>query len=383
MYAFLLLIAFVGHCVLWVSIVNRVHGVGFQRWIVDAVTHFCMVDFAVIPLAVLVATSLHNSSSTAAAFTSTPSGWYVLLCLFVSCWALVWTVFVKRHRERHGVVQSESTCVLDLHAKHGDELLAPGTVRRLVRLPGNQVLRPVLAEKELLIPRLPAPLDGLRIAHLTDLHMSGRIGIAYFRDLIEATLDAQPDLIALTGDLVEYDAQHAWVDETLLKLTAPEGVFFVLGNHDLKHDNTKLRQELSKGGLIDLGGTSDQRDIRGQRVRLVGNELPWFAPAGDPQGNGEPVDFTVALAHGPDQFRWAEQHGIDLLLAGHNHGGQIRLPLLGAVVTPSVHGTRYSGGTFRRGDTVMHVCRGIGSLAPLRFNCPPELAILTLRSERT
>ena len=91
---------------------------------------------------------------------------------------------------------------------------------------------------------------------------------------------------------------------------------------------------------------------------------------------GLPLRFL--LAHGPDQFAWAQQNDFDLVLVGHNHGGQVRLPLLGAILAPSLSGTRYAGGVFRRGNTVMHVSRGTGSHTPLRWNCPPEVALLTL-----
>jgi len=281
--------------------------------------------------------------------------------------------------ESVGVLLSHSSQTIDLREKHGDQLVAEGVPRRLSQLPGNQLLQIDLAEKELLVPRLPAELDGLRIAHLSDLHMSGRIGRAYFQEVVTLTCNAQPDLIVLTGDLVEYPAQLDWVDETIAQLAAPGGVYFVLGNHDLKTDHQRLRRMLSAAGQIDLGGECTEIEFKGQRLRLVGNELPWFHPAGDPRGDGHAVDLTIALTHSPDQFTWAERGGVDLLLAGHNHGGQVRFPLIGALLTPSVYGTRYACGSFRRDGCTMHVTRGAGSLAPLRFNCPPELPILILR----
>jgi predicted MPP superfamily phosphohydrolase len=94
------------------------------------------------------------------------------------------------------------------------------------------------------------------------------------------------------------------------------------------------------------------------------------------ESNGLPL--RILLAHGPDQFGWAQQNDFDLMLAGHNHGGQIRLPFLGAILAPSLGGTRYASGVFRRGRSVMHVSRGTGSLTPVRWNCPPEIALLIL-----
>lgn len=374
-----MLAALAGHAVLWVGIVNRVHGVGMPRWLMDGVTHACVLAFGLLPLA-WVALRWSNGLLLADPLTGGgPAAWYLVLCLLVAATGAAARVYATLHPERRGALLRHDRREIDLRQQLGPEAFAPGTPRRLATLPGNELVRPVLASKELRVPRLPAELDGYRIAHLSDLHMSGRVAMAYFQAVVDETLNTGADLIALTGDLVEFDPQHAWLDDTLLRLAAPDGVWFVLGNHDLRHDHAKLRRTLTAAGQFDLGGSAVDAELRGKRVRFVGNELPWFGPPGDPTGDGRPVDLTVCLAHGPDQFRWAQRHGADLILAGHNHGGQVRVPLLGAVVTPSIHGTRYAGGTFRRGRTVMHVSRGLGSLAPLRYNCPPELALLTLR----
>jgi predicted MPP superfamily phosphohydrolase len=85
------------------------------------------------------------------------------------------------------------------------------------------------------------------------------------------------------------------------------------------------------------------------------------------------------LAHSPDQFQWAQENDIDLMLAGHLHGGQVRLPILGAFLAPSIYGVRYAAGVFTAENTTLHVSRGVSSLMPLRFRCPPEIAILVLR----
>lgn len=374
----LLMVAAVGHCVLWVGIVNRVHGVGWPRPVVDGVTHTCMAVFAVVPIAILGSLWRWPPSGDGLLARGGPVAWYLGFALLVAVASSLARLATRIHPERARALRSAKTTPIDLGEGATQRLVAEGGPRWFAELAGNELLKPVLAEKELEVERLPAELEGLRIAHLTDLHMSGRVELPYFEQMVDATLAAEPDLIALTGDLVEFDPQHAWVESTLLRLAAPEGVWFVLGNHDLRHDNAKLRRTLTAGGLINLGSGAVEVELRGKRVRMVGNELPWFPPAGDPRGDGSPVDLTVALVHGPDQFRWAERNGIDLVLAGHNHGGQVCLPLLGPVVTPSVHGTRYAGGSFRRGRTTMHVSRGLGSLAPLRYFCPPELAVVTL-----
>jgi predicted MPP superfamily phosphohydrolase len=110
--------------------------------------------------------------------------------------------------------------------------------------------------------------------------------------------------------------------------------------------------------------------------------LPWFKPASNfdnVPNYGEPGrPLRILLSHSPDEFEWAQARDVDLVLAGHLHGGQVRLPLFGAIVSPSRYGVRYSLGVFTAGNTVMHVSRGTGSLTPLRYNCPPEISLLTL-----
>jgi predicted MPP superfamily phosphohydrolase len=89
--------------------------------------------------------------------------------------------------------------------------------------------------------------------------------------------------------------------------------------------------------------------------------------------------FRVLLAHTPDRFTWARSENFDLVLAGHTHGGQLRFPLIGPVVCPSWHGTKYACGYFYKEPTLMHVSRGTGSLFPLRLDCPPEITRLVLK----
>ena len=89
--------------------------------------------------------------------------------------------------------------------------------------------------------------------------------------------------------------------------------------------------------------------------------------------------LRILLSHSPDQLAWAREQGFQLMLAGHNHGGQIRLPMIGPIVTPSLHGVKYASGVFDESPTVMHVSRGISGDQPLRWNCPPELTRVVLK----
>jgi hypothetical protein len=286
-----------------------------------------------------------------------------------------------QHLERRGALLDNHTTREILTGSPGKSLTEPGIHTWLCRLPGNEALRVCVRERRVAIPRL-SHAAGLRIVHLTDLHMSGRIGKSYFEQVVAAANESDPDLIAVTGDLVERNKCLDWIPDTLGKLRAPGGVYFVLGNHDRHVDHGRLMAALAAAGLVYLGGRWIELTFRSVPLILGGNELPWYKPAANlntcPAHDSAGLPLRIILAHTPDQFAWAQANDVDLMLAGHLHGGQVRFPLLGPIVAPSWHGVRYAAGVFAAGRTVMHVSCGTGSLTPLRYNCPPEIAVLTL-----
>jgi uncharacterized protein len=115
---------------------------------------------------------------------------------------------------------------------------------------------------------------------------------------------------------------------------------------------------------------------------VIGNESPWFRPAADlskcPAG-----PFRLCLSHTPDNVGWARRNNIDLMLAGHVHGGQVRLPGIGSLFVPSRHSRRYDCGAFASGPTFMYVSRGLAGREPLRYNCRPEVTRIVLKSAAT
>ena len=369
----LISVGLVGHVILWTALVNRIHGLGISRRIVDSLTLACGFALLVIPIAIL-----WNARG--------PSGWqlgnvsivYLTLGAILAVYSALVRWWLNREDRNQCLLRDNRTQVLDLRATHGAKLLASGVVRALGSLPGNEVLLVHVHDKQLLVPNLPKELNGLRIAHLSDLHMSGRLAAEYYEVVVASVNAWQPDLVAITGDIVE---QAEWIEragEILGRLRAASGVYFVLGNHDRKTDHDQIRRELVAVGQIDVGGRSVELTLRGAQVLIAGNELPWFPM--HQEISRDSAGLRLLLAHGPDQFAWAQKRGFHLMLAGHNHGGQVCFPLIGAIVAPSVSGTRYAGGLFQQGDTLLHVSRGTGSLSPLRWNCPPEIALLTLRT---
>src|SRR5262249_48822806 len=139
----------------------------------------------------------------------------------------------------------------------------------------------------------------------------------------------------------------------------------ILGNHDSWRDASAIRRRLARAGFDVLGNSTRQILIRAKPMIVVGHEGPWFKPG--PSLLDYPVDaFRLCLSHTPDNIGWAKRNKVDLMLSGHVHGGQIRLPLIGSIFVPSRYSRRYDCGTFFSAPTVMHVSRGLAGQHPLR-----------------
>jgi predicted MPP superfamily phosphohydrolase len=383
-YWLILVLGGIGHAILWASLVNRVHALGIQRRWVDLLTLVCGIALVTIPLAIAAALFI-TTGDEPGSFAWAAARSYLAACAAWCVFAVVQRWWWTFHSERRGVLADNHTTRIDLRKESQVPLAAPGVAEWLCRLPGNQVFQLSVQEKQLCIPRLASRHGGLRIAHLSDLHMCGRITKAYFEQVVEHVNRCEPDIVAITGDLVERNACLSWIPDTLGRLRAARGVYYVLGNHDRHVDVARLHRMMADAGLVHVGGKWRQTTLRGVPVVLAGNEVPWYPPAADlsdcPPHDASGLPLRIVLAHSPDQFGWAQRHEVDLILAGHNHGGQVNLPLVGAILAPSKHGVRYAAGAFRSGNTVMHVSRGTACLTPVRYNCPAEIAILALQGD--
>ncbi len=382
------LFSLLGHGYLWIALVNRLHGWAGPRRLIDVLTYACTAAFAMLPL--LVAWQWWEWGSDF--FTAKPANplthfalVYCLGCAMLGLGQLL-AKFVRGFRDDdpQAVISKEQRFVGPPQTFPPDTL--QGLYPRLLGwVPGNQALRLAVDTKRLALPRLPQQLDGLRIVHISDLHVTGRIGPAWFQHVADVVNSLNADVIMVTGDLVENEKCRAWLNDCLGKLRAQYGVYFVIGNHDLFIDAPRTVADLTSLGLIPMGGTSVLAQWNDYPVLIAGNELPWerrLADLSQPEHTHAMRPLRILLMHSPDQFDWACESDGDLALAGHTHGGQICFPILGAVAAPSLYGTRFAGGTFRRGNTVMHVTRGISGETPMRWRCPPEIAVLELvRSE--
>jgi hypothetical protein len=386
----LLLLALIGHGFLWIGLVNRLHAVGMRRRIVSVLTLVFFLSASLLPLAIggwfLERAQLTLPGLSAGTTAERLIGLYLLVCWVVGPVTLVRAVWLHALLRRPSIVRfhRRRPVAIDLAAA----ALSPEENRHhfAARLPLNEILRLEAVDRMLDVPRLAPALDGLSIVHLSDLHFTGRIGKAYFREVVRVANELRPDLIMLTGDLVDKPACLAWVADTLGQLKARAGVYFILGNHDLRVDSQSLRRELEQCGLNYVGGRWRRIEINGTPVVVAGNERPWVARAADMNDCPPPAPagpLRIVLAHTPDQFAWARAHEADLLLTGHTHGGQIRIPPLGAILSPTFSGVKYVSGVYYAAPTILHVSRGLSGDIPVRWNCPPEMARLTLRAAQT
>jgi len=240
-----------------------------------------------------------------------------------------------------------------------------------------------LTQPTVLIPRLPAAWEGVRIALITDLHAGRFVSLEYVRKVVETSNAASPDLIAVAGDLISQAAAvRPPLADALRRLDANDGKFAVLGNHDYSVNSTKVRSLLAEAGIRELTNTSCILQRHGQGLCIAGADDIWHRPA--PLGrilNGVPESVPrILLCHNPDYAaRVPERPRVDLILCGHTHGGQIKPPLLPPPVVPVRH-RKYTAGLQVGPACQVYTSRGLGVVSlPLRFNCRPELPVILLR----
>ena len=418
----LLCVATVGHFGLWISLYNRINATGLRRETLKRIEKGIVLTCGLIPL-FLLGHELRRH------------GWIGLRSglLFswdeLSTWTQVYLVFTSvfagivgpfwiwdRPRFRIDRQRFELLETVNLNLLQRDRALASmyvdgQTFRRMAKLPGNQIVSLQQNKKRLFVDDLPSDLVGLRIAHLSDIHLTGQLSSRFYRLAIDWLAEQAPDLIVVSGDIVDYEKALRLIEPVFGGLEAPMGKYFILGNHDKRLSNpTVVCDILTSIGWKDLGAR-DAITSRGySTVLLKGNERPWFrrhesalphqwfaskselnpmAPSESPMAPSEwpnrslfVADWNIGVAHSPDQFGWGVGTGCQLLLCGHTHGGQIRLPIVGPIIAPSFYGSRYASGVFANEKTVMHVSTGISGIHPFRWGCMPEVSILELASRR-
>ncbi|MBI1912203.1 MAG: metallophosphoesterase [Deltaproteobacteria bacterium] len=248
----------------------------------------------------------------------------------------------------------------------------------------------VIEPRKIKVEEVPVKIKGLApefnnftICQITDIHHSPIVGLEYIDNVVKTANNLKPDLTVLTGDYIDEEKKYMEpVIKSLSSLKAKHGIISILGNHDhfigkeyaakvIESHNIPLLENAHR--LIEKGGSAlciagvkdfweDSPDIA-LALKGVDREIP-----------------RVVLSHHPDYSEFvSKQERVDLVLSGHTHGGQVRLPFGYAPIVPSSYGQKYSGGLVQNGESQTYVSRGVGVvMIPVRINCPPELTLIRL-----
>jgi len=253
--------------------------------------------------------------------------------------------------------------------------------------------RPRIVRREIALRRWPARLDGFTIAQLSDFHYDPYFSQHPLHAAIKMINGLHPDLIVLTGDFVslplfsdtqEGDRKAAFAAEPcarlLWQMQAPHGLWAVLGNHDCYTDANVVTGVLRTQGIQLLANQSAPIEANGARFWLagVGDALVRAADL-DATLQSVPDEATILLAHEPDYADHVARYPVDLQLSGHSHGGQVRVPFVGPFYLPEM-GRKYVWGLYTIGRLTLYTNPGLGTVGvPVRWNCSPEITLLTLR----
>jgi predicted MPP superfamily phosphohydrolase len=239
------------------------------------------------------------------------------------------------------------------------------------------------------IPRLPDVFRGMRIVQISDLHYANYTEPYFIRQVVEYVNRLSADVVVFTGDFISFGlwpyediARFANNCAELLSQVKCPIRYACLGNHDYAVNQWMVADALRNHHIPALINRAEPLERDGKRLWIAGTgdaianemDLEQAIPAASRKDN-EPV---ILLAHEPDVLKYVAPFGVDLMLSGHTHGGQIRLPFLPPLFLPKM-GIEYVNGLFRMGNTHLYVNRGIGTVnLPFRFDCPPEITVLTL-----
>lgn len=258
---------------------------------------------------------------------------------------------------------------------------------------GNTALE--INEYEILSDRIPQGFDGFRIAQVSDLH-NAEFGEGNWK-LIKMLSQTDPDIIVLTGDLIDsrqtdlnVALEFAWQAGKIAR------VYYVSGNHEARvPEYEDLKIGLVKAGVVILENQKVQITREGESITLMGIDDPSFEEDylfGDAEGVAKQTisdlqdkydGYTILLSHRPELFDTYVDSNVDLVFSGHAHGGQFRLPFIGGLVAPNQgFFPKYDAGQFTEENTTMIVSRGVGnSIVPIRFNNRPEIILVRLETQ--
>lgn len=243
-----------------------------------------------------------------------------------------------------------------------------------------------VVRKNIRMPRLPEKLKGTRIAMISDIHSGPYMSYKEMLPYMQRLRVLKPDVVLVPGDFVDRDvAQADPVCEALRTVEAPYGVYGCTGNHDYYADADIVSRELQHAGVRMLRNEHAVLDIKGEQLALIGIDDIGNGKRFDPSFRQavhelKPSIPNILLCHKPYYLEEASEWGVDFMVSGHTHGGQVVLArIFGTVITPAALLSGYIEGHHRRDRTQMYITRGIGTVGiPVRVNCPPEITLITL-----
>jgi uncharacterized protein len=243
---------------------------------------------------------------------------------------------------------------------------------------------------EIRLKNLPEAFHGFRIAHMADFHYGEYSEPTFIRSVVRRVNALRPDMIALTGDFISsgpmvkrISVDFAYHCADLLRRLECPNKYASMGNHDVMVSRIEVTDALASRSIPVLHNEAIPIEKDGARLWLAGVADPLLGGGADlnatiPRGRLAGKEPLILMAHEPDYADRVIGSGVDLMLSGHTHGGQVRIPFMPPVNLPPM-GEKYVEGHFSLGDLQLYVTRGIGTVGvPFRFRCPPEITLITL-----
>lgn len=261
----------------------------------------------------------------------------------------------------------------------------------LSSIPPHSYAYPLVASEEIeisnhtiRIKNLPKAFDGLKLVHLTDIHHSKFVSFNDVFRMVELSNLQNPDVVLLTGDYITWSKKFIPpVAEALRGLKSRLGVYAVLGNHDVRVDADKVTQALEKVQIKVLRNASARIDLKGDSLWIGGVDEYMYGQSDIRKAmtNVPRSQPRILLAHNPEIIDEAGRHQVDFVLAGHTHGGQIKIPYMRSLNIVTQPGREILEGFVRNGRTQMYISRGLGKVVvPVRILCPPEIPVFYLHA---
>ena len=383
-----LILSCIGNAELWVILVNRRHSLRYRHATLRQIRSLHDFGLLLFPPFILCLAGLTDGGLLRGGTFSDQrlSVQWILIITMTGVIPFAYSVIRWQ-------VRSAPTRLLSTSSKVHDALRSANTAKERAAVTGeristissfpfNQIFQLEVNRKRIRIGRSPGNPSVRRLltlAHFSDVHLIGCPGKGFHDFVTDRLAELQPDAFVFTGDLLDRIVLLDWAVESFRKLASVAPGYFILGNHDWHLEHQEIRAAICDTGWQNVADRHSLISLAGASVRIAGTEAPWLGenPA-VPQREEANEDVRILLSHSPDQRDYACSNDFDLMLSGHNHGGQVVLPFFGPVYSPSKYGVKYSGGVFEHNEMVIHVSRGVAAKDPLRWNCRPEVTLLEL-----